>query len=273
VISLQGGCIAPCAPNENIRLDVMRVTFRSKRDTYSVDARYNLFNTGETTTVTVGVPKFGRPDRGQEQSRHGFEPLVRDFIGFDAWVNGRKAEFVEVGDFFTDPGARPVGGYCRQRNELTETRWMVKRVTFTGNATTFIRVRYEAFYHNHFWMSGQLIDYGRYHDSVGRYWKDKINRAFFVTDTADINSFTELDFAALHHGIQRVAAFMDFISVDEVRQWEPSPRSFRRIPGSYEAAQWKRIGTRYHRLPSGAKHPAAPTPCARCRGCRKEKKR
>jgi hypothetical protein len=174
VISLQGGCIAPSAPNENIRLDVMHVTFRSKRDSYSVDARYDLFNTGETTTVTVGVPKYGRPDR--DLDRDSGERVVRDFIGFYAWVNGKQAEFVEVRDFFADPGARPIGGYCYP-NKRSETRWMTKRVTFAGKATTAIRVRYEAYYHNHYYQKFQLEESGYYHDSVGRYWKDKIKRA------------------------------------------------------------------------------------------------
>ncbi|MFC1835111.1 hypothetical protein ACFL2Q_10285, partial [Thermodesulfobacteriota bacterium] len=137
-IRLQGGCIAPQAPNENIRLDVMQVTIRGKRDSYSVDGVYHLFNNGETTTVEMGVPKYGRPDEGLDV--HSGEPIVRDFLGFDAWVNGRKAAFVEVRDFFTDPRARPVGGYCHG-DEQSETRWMVKKVTFTGKATTTIRVR------------------------------------------------------------------------------------------------------------------------------------
>lgn len=173
VISLQGGCIAPSAPNENIRLDVMSVTFRSKRDSYLVDARYRLFNTGKTVTVTVGVPKYGRPDR--DEGFHSSKPVVRDFIGFDAWVNGEKAEFVEVRNFFTNPSARPVGGYCHG-NQSAETCWMIKRVTFTGKATTIIRVRYEAYYHNHWFHSGKLLESGYYHDSVGRYWKDKIKK-------------------------------------------------------------------------------------------------
>jgi hypothetical protein len=242
VISLQGGCIAPSASNENIRLDIMSVTFRSKRDSYVVDARYHLFNTGDTTTVTVGIPKYGRTDR--QWDYHSGEPVIRDFIAFDAWVSGRKAEFVEVRDFFTDPNARPVGGYCRHGNDPTESRWMIKQVTFTGKATTFIRVRYEAHYHNHNFISWKLLDSGYYHDSVGRYWKGKIKKATFVLDTTDIKG----DVYGWYSG-QR--AFTDFISVDEIRQWEPSSRSFRLIPGSGQAAQWRKSQLK-----------AAPTPCA-----------
>lgn len=263
VISLQGGCIAPSTPNENIRLDDMHVTFRSKRDSYTVDARYELYNTGETTIVTVGVPKYGRTDRGEDH--HAGEPIVRDFIGFDAWVNGRKTEFVEVRDFFTDPSARPVGGYCRQRNDPTETRWMMKRVTFTGKATTFIRILYEAHYHNRYWTSGQLLDRGYYHDSVGRYWKDKIERASFVTDTAHTNSNTH-GIRNDYYGIRRVVAFTNFISVDEIRQWEPSSRSYRIIPGTALAAEWRKKGYNpwmvlIWGIEPGDNQDAAPTPC------------
>jgi hypothetical protein len=244
VINLQGGCITPSAPNEHIRLDVMRVIFRAKRDSYSVDASYHLFNTGKTTTVTVGVPKYGRSDRDQEY--HSGEPIVRDFLGFDAWVNGRKAEFVEARDFFTDPSAQPVGGYCHG-DKKSETRWMTKRVTFTGKATTVIRVRYEAHYHIQSGISGFVYDAGYYHVSVGRYWKDRIKRATFVSDITDIND----DRIRSYEGW---VAFTGFLGVSEIRQWEPSSRSYKEIIGSWEGANWKGPWKR---------GPKAPTPCDR----------
>jgi hypothetical protein len=234
----------------------MRVTFRSKRDSYTVDALYYLFNTGKTTTVAVGVPKYGRPDRGETWP----EPIVRDFISFDTWVNGRESQFVEVRDFFTGPSLRPVGGYCHG-NELSETRWMTKQVKFPEKSTTAIRIRYEALYHNRNWHSGQFLDSGYYHDSVGRYWKDKIERAFFVTDTTDIDLHMYLKSAASFMGIPQVVTYTDFISVDEVEQWEPSARSFRLIPGSYKAAQWRFIGSGNFVLVPGQKHTVAPTLC------------
>jgi hypothetical protein len=220
----------------------MRVTFRSKRDSYSVDARYRLFNTGKTVTVTVGVPKYGRPDRDKQWPK---PIIVRDFISFDAWVNGRKAEFVEARDFFTDPSARPIGGYCW--NKPAETRWMTKRVTFKGKATTVIRVRYEAHYHNQNKVGSGLVDLGYYHDSTGRSWKDKIKKAVFVSDVMDIqgDGFRSLG----------LVAFTDFISMSEVLQWEPSSTSYHRIYGSLAGAKWR--GTR-HRVGG----PRAPTPCA-----------
>jgi hypothetical protein len=244
VINLQGGCIAPSAPNEDIRLDVMRVTFRAKRDSYSVDARYHLFNTGDTVTVTVGVPKYGRPDREEEFQRG--EPIVRDFLGFDAWVNGREAEFVVSRDFFTEPSVRPVGGYCHG-DKKSETRWMTKRVTFTGKATTVIRVRYEAHYHIQSGISGFVSDAGYYHVSVGRYWKDKIKRATFVTDITDLNEDRIRSYGGW-------VAFTGFLGVSEIRQWEPSSRSYKEIIGSWEGANWKGPWKR---------GPKAPTPCDR----------
>jgi hypothetical protein len=231
VISLQGGCIAPSAPSDSIRLDEINVTFRSKRDSYSVNAYYRLFNTDKTTKVKVGVPKYGRPDR--DEPTYFGELIVRDFIEFAVSINGRKVEFIEVSDFYTDPSARPVGGYCRQRGYPTETRWMMKEVTFKGKATTTIHVYYEAYYHNTYFHSGILYEEGRYHDSVGRYWKKKIEKAIFVNDITDIKGAV----CPWTHFLGREAALSSFISVDQIMEWEPLAGSFQAIPGSWAGAK------------------------------------
>ncbi len=254
VISLQGGCIAPSSPNENIRLDVIHVTFRSKRDSYSVDARYCLFNTGETISVAVGMPKYGRPDLDEQRPK----AIVRDLISFNAWVNSRKAEFVEVSNFFTDSNLRPVGGYCNE-TKRAETGWMTKRVTFTGNATTTIRIRYEAHYHNHHVGSGRLSDTGYYHASVGRYWKGMIKRAIFISDVTEVKGEVN-NWSYRRKGV----AITTFISVDEIRSWEPTSGSYYDIPGSWPHAKWRGFGTSYGfwSFGGGVKSSEAPTPCS-----------
>jgi hypothetical protein len=238
-IRLQGGCISPPAPSENIRLDVMSVTMRGKRDSYTVDAVFHLFNTGETTTVTVGVPKYGRADECDLLDKY----VVCDFLGFDAWVDGRKVGFVEVRDFFTDPSARPIGGYCRHLSSKcvslddgTETRWMTKKITFPGKATTKIRIRYEAPYHNHYVGSGAYEEDGYYHCSTGRYWKGKIKKATFVIDTTDTHDGWRPPYGP---GGLRWAP-TKAINRDEIRDFEPSAGSYRLIPGNWRGTQVRR---------------------------------
>lgn len=187
-IALHGGCITPAAPSESVRLDLMQVVIRQKRDSYSVDALFHLFNTGETTTETVGIPKYGTTDEnwGTVAPWRAAEPRVCDFLRFDAWIDGQKTEFAEARRFYRDPSARPIGGYRKYPwGKRSDTRWMVKEVTFAGKATTIIRVRFEARYRN-LVAGANPFDDGFYHSWTGRYWKDKIRKATFVMDTTDI---------------------------------------------------------------------------------------
>jgi hypothetical protein len=41
-IALQGGCITPAAPSESVRLDLMQVVIRLKRDSYSGGGRKGI---------------------------------------------------------------------------------------------------------------------------------------------------------------------------------------------------------------------------------------
>jgi hypothetical protein len=178
-IKLQGGCITPAAPNENIRLDLMQVTIRLKRDSYLVDAVFHLFNTGDTAKEMVGVLKFGYAD---ERVWDGIPP-VYDFLRFNAWIDGRKTEFVEVRQFLRDPDS----AFCDDVSSggISETRWMVKEVTFAGHSLTVISVRYEALYKHP--LSTSFNQYfGGFYYWMGRYWKGKIRKAVFIIDNTDI---------------------------------------------------------------------------------------
>lgn len=249
-IRLQGGCISPSAPNNKIRLDFMKVTIRGKRDSYSVDADYHLFNTGGYTTLTVGVPKYGRAD----ECDLGDNYIVCDFLGFEAWINGEKEEFVEISDFFTDPNARPIGGYCRHLHyncvslkDGTETRWMSKNITFPEKATTTIRIRYEARYHNYYFGMGNFLESGYYLCSTAKRWKGKIRKAIFIIDTTEIGVNKHIAYGP---GGLRWAP-TNAMSRVEIRDYEPEPGCYHMIPGSLDGGLWR--GSRYS--------PSAPMAC------------
>ena len=77
---------------------------------------------------------------------------------------------------------------------LTETRWLVKNVTFKGNTKTITRVKYTAPYGG---MHGRRDDNrGEYLYGTGRSWKGTIGKArFLVRESPDVSllhaSFTE----------------------------------------------------------------------------------
>jgi hypothetical protein len=215
----------------------MDVTVRCKRDSYLVDADYHLFNTGETTAITVGVPKFGRTDESESDT------VFIDFLGFDAWVNDRKAEFVEVRHFFTDSNTRPIGGYCHM-SKASETLWMTKEVTFKGETSTKLRVLYEALYDNVYQSVGWFNEKLYYHYSTGRFWKGNIKKATFVVDNTDTRRGT----AAAGSGWP----LTNTLGRWEVREFAPSPGRAWTTWGADLVGAWRR-GTRY--VP-------APTPCS-----------
>jgi hypothetical protein len=225
-----------------------------------VDALYHLFNTGETTTVTVGVPKYGHRDDYLGPLNPG-RPIVFDFLRFDVRVNGKSAEFVEEENSFAIAALHLNEGCC-ERNRPAEIRWMTKRITFTGKMMTTIRVRYEAHYNAFHAGSGRQAQAGYYYDSVGRYWKGKVGTATFIIDTTDAVMGTRDEFVAWYTGLQRVAVLTGYISQDEVRQWEPSSCRPRLIPGLWSMAKWKGIGRTHLRpLGPGGTRPPAPTRC------------
>lgn len=178
-----GGSIFPAKPNQHLRLDLMLVTIKLKRYSYLADAVFHLFNTGDTSSIMVGIPKYGII------RDYGEHPKLCEFLRFSAWVDGREAEFSEVGHFMSDPDAMPIWGPFDLIGR-PERRWMVKEISFRTEKTTVIRVKYEAKYHAYVPKSGDMTphDIGLFFCSAARYWKGTIRKAAFVVDESDIGS-------------------------------------------------------------------------------------
>jgi len=150
-------------------MDSEDVTIRLHKDSYTVDAVFHFFNTGETTTELVGFPKRGS---GNEFSFH-----TGDFIRFETWVDGEKAQFSEEREPFC--GVRKFLSRIFS-NRVQDYRWLVKQVTFPGHSTTTTSVHYEAPYHKSDGRCAFYI-YG-----TGSYWKDSIGKAVFTIDGTDV---------------------------------------------------------------------------------------
>jgi hypothetical protein len=187
---LEGGGVSPKSEHETVRMDSEQVIIRLGAVTYTVDAVFHLFNTGETVTEWVGFPKkrvksiFGR---GRQT----------DFVRFDTWVDGRHVEVTEL----RDPHATDVGfweklvsslwhgleffhSYGRRRYISNE--WMGQRVTFPRHSRTSIRTIYEAEYP---YRGPRAV----YIFGTGRYWKGGIGEATFVIDCTGVGGTSKVD--------------------------------------------------------------------------------
>jgi hypothetical protein len=176
VITLSGGVIAPASPQENIRMDSMEIKLRLNAGSYDVDAAFHLFNTGEATTEWIGFPKQGKTFRYVSDPNHR---VVREFIRFEGWVNGRKELFREKRPFLR-------GNSCSfPEPTLTdysqETRWMAKKIVFPQDAFTTVRIRYEAPYSS-FRERGLPGDIGLFHIGPRQYWKGRTATAEIVVE-------------------------------------------------------------------------------------------
>lgn len=175
-VQLAGGAVSPKKGHGAIRMDSEEVIIRLRKDRYSVDAVFHFFNTGRTTTEWVGFPKRG----------------VFEFIRFDTWVDGRKAQVTEERDAGTTRSIvkRMISGFSslvlQQRTRewpnpgapKPEDRWLVQHVTFPAQASTTIRTSYEGFY-----TWGFSMDYIL---ETGAYWKDRIGKITFIIDCTDV---------------------------------------------------------------------------------------
>jgi len=158
----------------SIRMESEVVHIDLLDNSYVVDATFEFYNYGETTTVKVGFPKSG----------HGYAPGFRNvanFISFQTWVNGSKVAVKEY------PGTLVLNGGEMSADQiiginkgtaagwLEETRWLVKEVMFKGKAKTTTRVRYTAPYDVR-----RDEKYGEYLYGTGRSWSQSIGSARFI---------------------------------------------------------------------------------------------
>ncbi len=165
------------------------VKINLSKDRYSVDATFDFFNSGKTETVTVGFPKSG----------YGYTASFRsvvNFMKFETWVNGDKIDVQEIPGVITLDGKMidkkqiddvqkgKIGGW------LEETRWLVKKVTFKGNAKTTTRVKYVVPYtiRNGDERNGEYL-YG-----TGRSWSGNIGKARFIIKASPDISLVVTDF-------------------------------------------------------------------------------
>jgi hypothetical protein len=186
VITLSGGIISPATQQEKIRMDLMQVNIRMQNGSYVLDAVFHLFNTGETTTEWVGFPKHGWGNFSLSQD----DPLIRDFIRFECWVNDLTEVFVENLSFMHDSSH-----LFQEPPDITATKWMAKKITFPENTVTTIRISFEAPYNDAKASIPQNI--GHFFLGPGQYWKGKIDRAEIVLeknpDTDNKNSWIVFD--------------------------------------------------------------------------------
>jgi len=163
--------------------EIVKITL--KKNSYIVDATFNLRNTGAKWEIDVGFPKNGS---GYIDDR--FSGTV-DFIKFETWVDGLPVNVVER------PGMARIQGYytlpelikkVRETDNIKslglqaiDNRWMVKeKVMFPANKVTVTRVLYEAPYNSAFPCIGSLgYTYG-----TGQYWAGNIGKSTFIIDSS-----------------------------------------------------------------------------------------
>jgi hypothetical protein len=186
-----GGGATPKSQHEMVCLDSEQVIIRLGRLTYTVDATFHLFNTGETVTEWVGFPK----KRVKLIAGSLSQP---DFVRFDTWVDGRHVEVSELRDAHTlvmSLWEDLVSLRYRLRRLIymyaplgyMRNEWMGHRITFQRHERTTIRTIYEARF-AHAYPRGAFYIFG-----TGRYWKDGIGKAAFVIDCTDVGGTGKVD--------------------------------------------------------------------------------
>jgi len=152
-----------------IRMDSETVRIELGQSIYTVDATFEFYNEGGTTTVTVGFPQFGEGYIGPKG--------VQNFYSFQTWVNGIECQVKRVHGAILTVDERIISPdeLTPERRKMTpyyERKWLVKEVTFPSQEKTITRVRYSAPYGT--WDSAVYL-YG-----TGRSWKGNIGEARFI---------------------------------------------------------------------------------------------
>ena len=146
----------PKKPHATIRLDSERVIIRLGRSSYTVDAVFDFYNRGETTTEWVGFPKGWYATNVSKE-------WPFEFVRFDAWIDGRRVKVTDEQESDRTAGMAlflnsasssvkvPSASEASPRSEdlFTMVRrryWLVHHVTFPRDTGTRIRTSYEARY-------------------------------------------------------------------------------------------------------------------------------
>ena len=208
----KGGSASPKQSHPRIRMESEEVIIRLGKSTYTVDAVFRFFNTGDTVTEWVGFPK-----RAQGYDDSFFFESIPDFIRFETWIDGKKVAFSEDSHLAETSRRRESGGLV---NFVTDSRWLVKHVTFPGRKTTTTRVTYEAPYSGP--GGAACYIYG-----TGSYWKGSIGRATFTIDASEVGKKVPVGAGflfpdAVAHVI-RSTILADSVITYEILDFDPVP--------------------------------------------------
>lgn len=207
--TIKGGAPAVLSPDNSIRLDTEEVCIRLHKDRYTVDAVFQFFNTGESTSRLIRFPKRG--------TRFSYNPSS-DFRQFQGWIDGREMEFT------AEPDAHVYSketwyDHHRYEDVVSDSGWMNRKVEFRGHSGTTIRVRYSA--------PLTRPSVAQYLYGTGFNWKDSIGRAYYIIDTEDVGGskdfcgrFSEPD---IQKHVIRERRISSNMVVYEIKNFEPDP--------------------------------------------------
>ncbi len=177
-----GGVVSPISDDASIRMDSEQVKIRLEKDSYSVDAEFVFFNTGETVTKLVGFPK------ANYLAERAYEGPT-NYMRFETWVNGKKAKIINsypddkpmTAAEFMDKSRKGIIKKGTRFPSQEIKLWLVHRVKFPAHACTKIRTKYQSRY---FHLFGQVQ--AKYIVGTGRHWKDRIGKAVFILDCSGV---------------------------------------------------------------------------------------
>lgn len=214
-----GGVVSPVSDDASIRMDSEQVKIRLEEDSYSVDAEFIFYNTGETVTKLVGFPRRNylttRPYEGRT-----------NYMRFETWVNGKKAKIINS---YPDDKPMTASEFMDKSRKGTLKKgatfpsreiklWIVRRVKFPGHAYTKIRTKYQSRY---FDVEGKVR--AIYIVGTGRHWKDRIGKAVFIIDCSAVGGAenVKVDFRMAPGPWLNSGGVL----VREIRDFEPKPRA------------------------------------------------
>ncbi|MEI7664092.1 MAG: hypothetical protein WCK34_17935 [Bacteroidota bacterium] len=187
-INLQsGGALALTGPlSVSMESEIVRIILGNK--SYTVDATFNFYNSGDAVTLSVGFPKNGA---GWLDGRF---KQTSEFIKFETWVDNKPVKFIEQPNTASIEGVYTLPAlikHIRNSNNIEKLgvmakdyRWMVKEsVSFPSKKTTITRVRYEAPYEN---FGGECKGGLTYIYGTGSYWDGNIGESKFIVETGGI---------------------------------------------------------------------------------------
>lgn len=193
---LEAGGTAGLVEGENAHIVMKSETVIMTLDEagYTVDATFEFVNEGETASLLVGFPRWGRNGLGDGTMAKSFETWVGGEKVPVRDIPGRLTVLAEMGkpdgagaEIITDPEVmeKVTRDYEAFREMFgpryyVELRWLAKDVVFEGGKTTTTRVRYKERYMED--MCGLRTAHYLY--GTGRSWKGSIRRAQFIVRLA-----------------------------------------------------------------------------------------